>query len=132
LLGQSYLTVTLDLNGFWRGLDEFVYFYGFILIFMESVMKKTTLSTLAAAGIMATAGLGATAAFAVPDSPATWEKCAGVSKAGKNDCGAMDGKHACAGQAKADNLKTDWVYLPKGTCEKISGGAVVGEKPAKS
>jgi uncharacterized membrane protein len=104
-----------------------------ILYFMESVMKKTTtLPTLAAAGIMATAGLGATTAFAVPDNPGAWEKCAGVSKAGKNDCGAKDGSHACAGQAKADNLKTEWVYLPKGTCEKITGGAVVGEKPAKS
>ena len=97
-------------------------------------MKKTTsLSTLAAAGIIASAGLGVTTASSgVPESPAAWEKCAGVSKAGKNDCGSTDGKHTCAGQAKADNLKTEWVYLPKGTCDKITGGKVVGEKPAKS
>ncbi len=93
--------------------------------------KTTTLSSLAAAGILATAGLGVSTAQAVPDNPATWEKCAGIAKAGKNDCGATDGKHACAGQAKADNLDTEWVYVPKGTCEKITGGAVVGEKPAK-
>lgn len=93
--------------------------------------KTTTLSSLAAAGILATAGLGVTTAQAVPDNPASWEKCAGIAKAGKNDCGSTDGKHSCAGHAKADNLDTEWVYVPKGTCEKITGGAVVGEKPAK-
>ena len=39
------------------------------------------------------------------------EKCAGIAKAGKNDCGT--GKHACAGQAKADGGE-EWVYVPKG------------------
>lgn len=94
--------------------------------------KTTTLTSVAAASILATAGFGINAAMAVPDAPTAWEKCAGISKAGKNDCGAMDGKHQCAGQAKADNLKSDWVYLPKGTCAKITTGEVVGEKPAKS
>ncbi len=67
---------------------------------------------------------------AVPNQPKTWEKCAGVSKAGKNDCGALDGSHKCGGMASKDNDPNEWVYVPKGTCEKL-GGSVKGEKPAK-
>ena len=70
------------------------------------------------------------AAQAVPDQPKTWEKCAGVAKAGKNDCGALDGSHQCGGMSTVDDDSNEWVYVPKGTCEKI-GGAVKGEKPAK-
>ena len=55
------------------------------------------------------------------------EKCTGIVKVGKNDCGTS--KHACAGQAKTDADAEEWVYLPKGTCEKIPGGKV---KPSKS
>lgn len=70
-------------------------------------------------------------AQAVPDQPKAWEKCAGVAKQGMNDCGALDGKHACAGQANIDNADNEWLYLPKGTCTKISGGFVAAIKPAK-
>lgn len=71
-------------------------------------------------------------AQAVPSAPAYWEKCAGIAKQGKNDCGALDGAHGCSGQAPADNLDTEWVYVPKGTCEKITGGRVAKIKPAKT
>ncbi|MCK0509441.1 DUF2282 domain-containing protein [Aromatoleum anaerobium] len=54
------------------------------------------------------------------------EKCAGVAKAGKNDCGTS--KSSCAGTAKADNDPEAWVLVPKGTCEKIAGGTVT-DKP---
>ena len=74
----------------------------------------------------------ATTAHAVPDNPKNWEKCAGIAKAGMNDCGALDGSHACAGQAKMDNLDTEWVYVPQGTCDKITGGKVAKIKPAKA
>lgn len=73
----------------------------------------------------------ATQAYAVPDAPKQWEKCAGIAKAGMNDCGALDGSHKCGGQAKADNLDMEWVYVPKGTCQKITGGRVAAIKPAK-
>ena len=59
------------------------------------------------------------------DQGAGKEKCSGVAKAGKNDCAAAG--HACAGQAKADKGK-EWVYLPKGTCERLVGGKVVASK----
>ena len=70
-------------------------------------------------------------AIAVPEAPTHWEKCAGIAKAGMNDCGALDGSHACAGQAAMDNLDTEWVYVPKDTCKKITGGKVAKVKPAK-
>ena len=69
-------------------------------------------------------------AQAVPKQPKAWEKCAGVSKAGMNDCGSVDGSHKCSGQAATDNDPNEWVYVPKGTCEKL-GGEVTGEKAAK-
>jgi uncharacterized membrane protein len=92
-------------------------------------MKHSTLTTTIA-GILAIGAAGM--AQAVPDQPQQWEKCAGIAKAGMNDCGALDGSHGCAGQAKADNLSQEWVYVPQGTCEKITGGKVAALKPAKS
>jgi uncharacterized membrane protein len=92
-------------------------------------MKHSTLTTTIA-GILAIGAAGM--AQAVPDQPKQWEKCAGIAKAGMNDCGALDGSHGCAGQAKSDNLSQEWVYVPQGTCEKITGGKVAALKPAKS
>lgn len=54
------------------------------------------------------------------------EKCAGIVKAGKNDCGTS--KHSCSAQAASDADAEEWVYLPKGICEKIVGGTVVKSK----
>ncbi len=85
----------------------------------------------AVAGIFAASALFMAApAQAVPDAPDTWEKCAGVAMKGMNDCGSLDGKHACAGQAAVDNDPNEWVYVPEGTCAKI-GGEVAMTKPAK-
>ena len=97
------------------------------------IMSKSTKVSTAVATMLATAAmLAAAPASAVPDQPKMWEKCAGVAKAGKNDCGALDGSHGCAGQAKADNLDIEWVYVPEGQCEKITGGVVAKKKPAKA
>lgn len=52
------------------------------------------------------------------------EKCAGIVRAGMNDCGT--GSHACAGQSTVDSGPEEWVYVPKGTCDKITGGSLVG------
>ena len=68
----------------------------------------------------------------VPDQPKEWEKCTGISKAGKNDCAAMDSSHGCAGMSMKNGLKKDWVWVPAGTCEKIVGGTIAEKKPAKS
>ena len=69
---------------------------------------------------------------AAPKQPTEWEKCAGIAMAGKNDCGALDGSHKCGGQAKKDRDLNEWIYVPKGTCEKIAGGQVVDDKSNKS
>ena len=94
-------------------------------------MNKKIVVDSAIATILTVGVLAATQAIAVPDQPKEWEKCAGIAKAGKNDCGALDGKHGCAGQAKIDNDDTEWVYVPAGTCAKITGGVVAATKPAK-
>ena len=91
-------------------------------------MNKTNILAATVASVMA---IGANTAAAVPDAPKNWEKCAGIAKKGMNDCGALDGSHKCAGQAKADNLDIEWVYVPEGTCAKITGGHVAKIKPAK-
>ena len=84
------------------------------------------------AGILAVGtAMAATNVYAVPEQPKNWEKCAGVAKAGMNDCGALDGSHQCASQAKLDNSDHEWVYVPEGTCTKITGGQVAAVKPAK-
>ncbi len=48
------------------------------------------------------------------------EKCYGVAARGKNDC--AEGTHSCVGQASHDNDKASFVLLPKGDCQKLSGG----------
>jgi uncharacterized membrane protein len=50
------------------------------------------------------------------------EKCYGVSKAGKNDCETR--MSSCAGTSKRDNQKDAWIYMPKGSCERIVGGSL--------
>ena len=95
-------------------------------------MKDNKTIQTAVAGILALgAAATSTSAFAVPDQPANWEKCTGITKVGMNDCGALDGKHACAGQATTANDANEWVYVPEGTCTKITGGNVAMVKPAK-
>lgn len=52
---------------------------------------------------------------------ATKEKCFGVAKAGQNDCANLSGTHSCAGQAKVDNAKDEWKFVPAGTCKTLNG-----------
>jgi len=94
--------------------------------------NKKLVNTSLAALVAMSAGLSMTNANAVPDQPKFWEKCSGIAKAGKNDCGSLDGKHGCAGMANKSNDAQEWVYVPKGTCAKIVGGKVAKIKPAKS
>lgn len=51
------------------------------------------------------------------------EQCAGVVKAGKNDCATSHNQ--CHGHVTSDADPQAWVYLPKGTCERIAGARVV-------
>ena len=87
-------------------------------------MSQSTLIKTALTGAMA-AGLVAMSSVAVAGKPGM-EKCTGVAAAGKNDCGTS--QHACAGMAKTDGEKEEWVYVPTGTCEKLAGGMIKGKK----
>ena len=80
---------------------------------------QTLVKTTFASIIVIALGLASNSAFA---GVAGMEKCMGIVKAGMNDCGTS--KHACMGQAKKDRDPEEWVYVPKGTCEKIAGGKV--------
>ena len=68
----------------------------------------------------AIAGLIATGTTIAADKP-KMEKCFGVAKAGKNDC--QTSKSACAGTSTKDGQKDAWLYVPKGTCDKLVGGS---------
>jgi uncharacterized membrane protein len=88
----------------------------------SKTILRNALSGLLAVGM----GVSATAALAQKGGN---EKCAGIVKAGKNDCGTS--YSSCAGTSKVDNDKEAWVYLPKGTCERISGGRIQTSADAK-
>lgn len=51
-------------------------------------------------------------------------KCVGAAKGGENDCGAVDGSHACAGLSDAgdDNSDNEWVYLKLSDCADHPNG----------
>ena len=50
------------------------------------------------------------------------EKCYGIAKAGKNDCQTK--MSSCAGTSKANAQKDAWVYVPKGTCDRLVNGTL--------
>jgi uncharacterized membrane protein len=90
---------------------------------METHMTDTKM--LVSSALAALAALAASATFA-QSGPAekpgyTFEKCYGVVKAGLNDC--QTSTHSCAGTSTADNQGDAWVYVPAGTCTKITGGS---------
>ena len=85
--------------------------------------KKTALTALLGAVTLVALSVPAHADDA---KPAT-EKCYGVAKAGKNDCG--NGAHSCAGHAGAkDGDKNEWVKVPAGLCAKLAGGSTTPGK----
>jgi uncharacterized membrane protein len=69
--------------------------------------------------IMVSAAAIATTAYAEDGK----EQCAGVVKAGKNDC--TTSMNACHGHVEVDSGPMAWIYVPKGTCEKISGAHLI-------
>lgn len=58
------------------------------------------------------------------------ERCFGISKAHLNDCSTS--LHDCAGIAAKDGLKSEWILLPTGLCNKIVGGSTVSQDEKKS
>lgn len=81
-------------------------------------LSTPTATALASVLLLATTAVTTTVRAEVPKM----EKCYGIVKAGKNDC--QTNSNACAGTAKKDGQKDAWLYLPKGSCEKIVGGSL--------
>lgn len=85
-------------------------------------------STILISALSAALALGATSGAALAaEKP---EKCYGIVKAGKNDCGTT--KHACAGVAKSDNEPDEWIFMPSGLCDKIVGASTKPLKPVST
>ncbi len=84
------------------------------------MVSRQTLNMLLASAVALTVAGAGTAAHAQSEK----EKCYGVVKAGKNDCAAAGGSHACAGSAPTDALGDEWVAVPKGLCDRLAGGSL--------
>ena len=91
--------------------------------------KHDSLMRLAISSVLALSGaVIASNAVAADDGK---EQCAGIIKAGKNDCATST--NDCHGHVNTDGNAEAWIYLPKGTCDRIVGGHVVQVKePPKS
>lgn len=81
--------------------------------------------TLIGSAFAAVTAIAASNAIAQP-TPApqpefSFEKCYGVVKAAQNDC--QTATHSCAGTSTADNQPDAWIYVPAGTCAKLTGGS---------
>jgi uncharacterized membrane protein len=84
---------------------------------MERTIIKAAVMTLASASLSLSL-----VANAQSNNHPNMEKCYGIVKAGKNDCGSVGG-NPCAGQSKVNNDPNEWIFVPKGTCDKIVGGS---------
>jgi uncharacterized membrane protein len=86
-------------------------------------MQNTkTVVNSALAGVLALGVLGLSQQGATAEKRLAGEKCYGITKAGKNDC--QTATSACAGSSKQDGNPSAFIYVPKGTCEKIVGGSL--------
>lgn len=89
-------------------------------------IKTAAVVTAALTGVFAL-GMNIVPETALAGKPGM-EKCAGIVKAGMNDCGTSE--HECGGMAAEDNHPEEWIYVPEGTCEKIVGATL--KEPAPS
>jgi len=83
--------------------------------------NSQSLIRFAITGVLALSGAAFASTAAAADSDK--EQCAGIIKAGKNDCATAT--NACHGHVETDANPNAWIYVPKGTCERLVGGRVV-------
>lgn len=89
-------------------------------------MKNLDDTVRLAIGSLCAAGAFAVATPALADAKDGMEQCAGIVKAGKNDCATSTNQ--CHGHVTTDANPEAWVYLPKGTCARLVGARVVQVK----
>jgi uncharacterized membrane protein len=83
-------------------------------------------STPTKIALLLAVAVGTAAATTGHAQAADSEKCYGVAKAGKNDC--QTPVSSCAGTNKKDGNGQAFILVPKGTCDKIAGGATEPKK----
>ena len=89
-------------------------------------MENSRILRSAFASLMAAGALAFTASAMADDLDHTKdEKCAGVIKAGKNDCATS--KNQCHGHVMTDRDSEAWIYVPKGLCSKIVGAHITAQ-----
>ncbi len=89
------------------------------------MINSKSILNAAITGLLAIgAGSLATAAYA-DEVHSGDEQCAGVIKAGKNDCSTS--MNECHGHAEVGSPMA-WIYVPKGTCDRIEGAHLVTVK----
>ena len=79
-------------------------------------------SNLLRTAMVSLLALGASTA-ALADDHEGQEQCAGVIKAGNNDCATST--NACHSHVTTDSNPEAWIYVPTGTSEKIVGARVI-------
>jgi len=84
----------------------------------HNVVISAAIAALTSGGLLVSASAQAAGAVVCAEQ----ERCYGIAKAGKNDCATSSS--ACSGSAKQDNMKDAWIYVPKGTCQKVAGGTL--------
>ncbi|MDE0310169.1 MAG: DUF2282 domain-containing protein [Acidiferrobacterales bacterium] len=80
-----------------------------------------TQKALLAAAISGALALGTLSLSTAVNADGDKEKCYGVAKAGKNDCATNNS--SCAGTSTMDDQKDAFVAVPKGLCERLTGGS---------
>ena len=89
----------------------------------QNAIVRTSAATVISLAIAAVAHAAAAPAPQHPEKPTyAYEKCYGAARAGKNDC--FTARNSCGGTTKADAQRDAWIYVPKGTCEKIVGASL--------
>jgi uncharacterized membrane protein len=82
-------------------------------------MNDTVLLAAAVTALLS----GSATAQVHPEKPTyKYEKCYGVARAGQNDC--FFASNSCAGTSAHDDDPRAWIYVPQGSCKKISGGSL--------
>lgn len=88
---------------------------------------NTTFKTALATAVLSAIALQSAFAHLEPKAGDRTEKCYGIATAHHNDCATA--AHSCAGQAKTDGDKGEWLKVPTGLCVKIAGGSLTPATP---
>jgi uncharacterized membrane protein len=98
---------------------------------MSKKVIHTVLTAIVAVGISSIAVEAAAADQTASAKPTKMmkgmEKCYGIVKAGLNDC-SSGANNNCAGSSNTDSDKAAWLFVPKGTCNKIVGSSTTPPK----